>query len=60
MRTLHGANIGSEHLLLGVRIRMITKKLSKHNLVNLGWFDINKLEKQEVDKDVENSIKYAL
>ena len=36
------------------------KKLSKHNRVKKGRLDIDKLEKQDIDKEFVNSIKDAL
>jgi len=59
VKTLRGANIDSDYLILSIWIR---EKLIKHfenNLRNTGLFDIDKLEDQEVSKDFENSIKYV-
>jgi hypothetical protein len=60
VRTLRGAEIGSDHLLLGIRIRVKLKKLGKNNSVNSKRFDIDKLENQDLGKHLVNSIKDAL
>jgi len=57
---LRGADVGSDHLLLGIWIRVKLKKLSKNKPINSRRFDIDKLEKQDIGKDFENNIKEAL
>jgi hypothetical protein len=60
LKSLRGANIGSDHLLQGIWIRVKLKKLGKHNPVNLRRFDIDKLKNQDIGKHFVNNIKDAL
>jgi len=60
VRTLRGADIGSDHLLLGIRIKVKLKKLGKKNPVNSRRLDIDKLENHDIGKHFVNSIKDAL
>lgn len=60
VRTLRGADIGSDHLLLGIWIKLKLKKLDKKNPVNSRRLDIDKLENHDIGKTVVNSVKDAL
>lgn len=59
IRTLRGADLGSDHLLLGIWITVKLKQLGKIKPINSRKFDIDKLEKQDIGQDFENSIKEA-
>ncbi|CAI6370121.1 unnamed protein product [Macrosiphum euphorbiae] len=60
VRTMRGADIGSDHLLLGIRIKVKLKKLDKKNPVNSRRLDIDKLENHDIGKLFVNSIKDTL
>lgn len=50
----------SDHLLVGIWMRIKLKQLNKRRVVNSGRFDINKLEDQSINKEFRNKIKEFL
>lgn len=51
IRTLRGADMDSDHLLVGIWMKVKIKKYKKGNLTNKGQTDINKLKDKQICKE---------
>jgi len=60
IKTLQGADLDSDHLFVGICMRVKFKKLNKRRLVSTVRFDIDKLEDQSTNSKFNNKIKEIL
>jgi len=56
VRTLRGADADSDHLLVGIWIRVKFKKQYRHKLNTIERYDIEKLEEVNIQKDYSKRI----
>lgn len=60
VRTLRGADANSDHLLVGIWIRVKFKKQYRHNLNTIDRYDIKKLDEVNIQEDYGRKIGETL